>query len=609
MIVEQFSIPGLAHFSYLVADSGLAAVIDPSRDIDRYLRFAAERNLRIAWVLETHIHADYASGAPALAAASGATLCLSAHTHSQTYQYATAGPMAHRALAHGDRLFLGALQLTALHTPGHTPEHLSFLLAELPAAQGQPSPTPARLNPPLALFSGDFLFLGSIGRPDLLGEAETRALAQSLYRSIRLLAPIPDGTLVYPGHGAGSLCGAGMAARSLSTLGYERATNPFLQPQSESAFLARVLDAVPEFPPYYLRMKHHNALGFPPASTDPLPSFSVAQLLQPPGFLAVPLGVSTPGLDRNPNQHLNQGLNPSSTAGATADATAGASSGANSGLNSGATPSPTPNPTPSPTPNPTPAPGSALAPAYPILLDLRSPEAFGGAHIPGSLNIGLGPDLATWAAWLLSPAPKLPAPPILLIGDAQTDLESARQSLLRVGLDSILGSLRGGIRGWVQAGHPLAHIPQRSALFLQLALEPALQETEPETEPKTESETDAPNPTPLRILDVRSPAEWASGHIPGAHHIPLGLLPAALAARAHPALALNPNNPGQPMHVICGSGYRSSLACSFILRAHPQLNLINIDGGMTAWRRRQLAQPAPAAQPDSVQLPSQPSIA
>ena len=214
MNVERFEIPGLAQYSYIVSDGGEAAVIDPIRDIERYVAYAGERSLRIVAILETHIHADFAAGSVALAEATGAPLCLSDYDAGELYQYA----MPHRRLAHGDAVQIGSAHLEAIHTPGHTPEHLSFLLFA------------SRATPPLAMFSGDFLFAGSLGRPDLLGDDAKLGLAHALYRSLTVrLADLPDGLDVYPGHGAGSLCGSGMSGHAQTTLGYERATNPFLR--------------------------------------------------------------------------------------------------------------------------------------------------------------------------------------------------------------------------------------------------------------------------------------------------------------------------------------------------------------------------------------------
>ncbi|MGH7589166.1 MAG: MBL fold metallo-hydrolase, partial [Gemmatimonadota bacterium] len=201
MLFERFEDPGLSQYSYAVGcpAAGALAIVDPRRDIDVYLDFAAENGLAIEHVLETHIHADFASGAKALAEATGAQLHLSAYDESEKYEVA----FPHTETRDGDSIEVGSVRLEALHTPGHTPEHLSFLVYD----------TTRTADVPELLLSGDFLFVGSLGRPDLLGEDAKRELAHRLYDSVReKLAELPDGLEVHPGHGAGSMCGAGMSA-------------------------------------------------------------------------------------------------------------------------------------------------------------------------------------------------------------------------------------------------------------------------------------------------------------------------------------------------------------------------------------------------------------
>lgn len=252
MLFQRFEDPGLAQFSYAVGcpESGQVAIVDPRRDIDVYLDHAYQRGWRISLVLETHIHADYASGARELAEQTGATLALSAYDEGETYQVA----FPHQALHDGERLALGGLRLQAWHSPGHTPEHLSFLVYNLKR----------RSDLPTLMFSGDFLLVGSLGRPDLLGEEARRGLASRLYDSVRRLADLPDSLEIQPAHGAGSLCGSGMSRRPMTTLGYERLANPYLNPALDrQAFMDRVLGSMPSFPPYYQRMKRVNSEGAP----------------------------------------------------------------------------------------------------------------------------------------------------------------------------------------------------------------------------------------------------------------------------------------------------------------------------------------------------------
>jgi hydroxyacylglutathione hydrolase len=245
--IRQFEVPGLAQYSYLIASQGEAIVIDAARDIDIYTSYAAEHGLRITHVTETHIHADFASGSAALAAATGAELAVSGYDHGEIYRYS----MLHRKLRDGDSISIGRLRLQPLHTPGHTPEHLSFVLFD-PDLHG---------SSPVAIFTGDFLFAGSLGRPDLLGEESKVALAHDLFRSAReRIAHLPNDVVVYPGHGAGSLCGAGIGSSAKTTLGYERSAQPLLR-LTQQEFVAEVLATIPPLPVYYPRMKRLNAAG------------------------------------------------------------------------------------------------------------------------------------------------------------------------------------------------------------------------------------------------------------------------------------------------------------------------------------------------------------
>jgi len=258
VLFERFEDTGLSQYSYAVECESAAsvAIIDPRRDVDVYLDFADARHARITHVLETHIHADFASGARELAERTGATMCLSAYDAGELYEVA----FPHRELYDGDRIEIGRVQIEALHTPGHTPEHVSFLVYD----------TARTSEAPALLLSGDFLFVGSVGRPDLIGDDAKGVLAGRQYDSVQKVAGLPDGVEVHPGHGAGSMCGAGMSARPMSTLGFERIANPFLRAGlTRESFVERLLGDLPPFPPYYRRMKVLNSQG--PATLDGLP--------------------------------------------------------------------------------------------------------------------------------------------------------------------------------------------------------------------------------------------------------------------------------------------------------------------------------------------------
>lgn len=456
MKIDRFEVPGLAQYSYLLSSDGKAVVIDPMRDVDKYLTYAQQHDLNITHVLETHIHADFASGSTALAQSTGAEIWLSAHDVGEEYQYS----FSHHPFADGEYLEVGAMRIQALHTPGHTPEHLSFLVFDSARNATQPQ----------AIFSGDFLFVGSFGRPDLLGEHAKQRLAGALFHSMHdKIADLPSGLEIYPGHGAGSLCGSGMSEQAQSTLGYERASNPLFGMDRQS-FEQEVLDTVPPLPAYYPRMKKLNAQG-------------AAILQELPGATAI-------------YPHELEKI---------------------------------------------------IAAESPILLDLRRPEAFGGAHIRGAINIGGGQNLSLWAGWLLDPEKQ-----IVLISESGEDTE-ARKSLIRVGLDNIRGSLAGGMPAWIKAGLTLKHVPQISVRQLH---EVRISGT---------------------VLDVRSDTERKACHIAGAKHIMLGDLKDNLQSLPS----------GQTIYTICGSGYRSSIAAS-LLSAHGFASLVNVQGGMEAWQRQKL---------------------
>ncbi len=259
MIFQRFEDEGLSQYSYAVGcdGTGAVAIVDPRRTVDAYLAFAEARGLRISHVLETHIHADFASGARELAERTGAELKLSAYDEGELYEVA----FPHTPLTDGDAFELGAVRIEALHTPGHTPEHLSYLVYD--GARSRETP--------MLMLSGDFLFVGSLGRPDLLGEEAKLALAGRLYDSVQQKLPgLPDGLEIHPGHGAGSMCGSGMGGRPQSTLGFERLANPYLESGlGRERFIEQILGNVPPFPDYYRRMKQLNSAG--PAPTSKLP--------------------------------------------------------------------------------------------------------------------------------------------------------------------------------------------------------------------------------------------------------------------------------------------------------------------------------------------------
>ena len=237
MILKQFYLNCLAHASYLIGDesSGIAAVVDPQRDVDGYVAFAEAQGLRIAHVFLTHFHADFLAGHLELRDRVGATIYLGAAARAE---------FAFHPLHEGDSVEFGRVRLTTLETPGHTPESICLLVYDLNESSTVPK----------AVLTGDTLFVGDVGRPDLraaLGWSATE-LGRLLYASLRdKLLPLPDSSLVYPAHGAGSLCGKAIRQETVSTIGEQRASNYALQPMAESAFLDLVTADQPDAPPYF----------------------------------------------------------------------------------------------------------------------------------------------------------------------------------------------------------------------------------------------------------------------------------------------------------------------------------------------------------------------
>lgn len=266
MLLRRLYNEALAQASYLVgcAATGEALVIDPNRDLDQYLTLAAREGLRIVAVTETHIHADFVSGARELAARTGARLYLSG-AGPAAWQYAFAAQDGATLVHDGDTFMVGNIRLEVWHTPGHTPEHISFLTTDTAGADA-----------PMGLFTGDFVFVGDVGRPDLLeraaGYAGTmEAGARQLFRSLRRFAALPDWVQVWPGHGAGSACGKALGAVPQSTVGYERLFNWAFGLADEEQFVAAVLAGQPEPPIYFAQMKRINRDGPAPVAVLGLP--------------------------------------------------------------------------------------------------------------------------------------------------------------------------------------------------------------------------------------------------------------------------------------------------------------------------------------------------
>ncbi len=268
---KQFYLGCLAHASYLIGDGGEAAVVDPRRDVDEYVDEARAQGFTIRWVLETHLHADFVSGHRELAARTGATIVMGEKARAA---------FEHRAVRDGDEIRLGGLVLRFLETPGHTPESISILV----------------LDPvPRLVFTGDTLFIGDVGRPDLAASATGRTvegMAGQLYDSLhgKLLA-LPDDVAVYPAHGAGSLCGRNISSETSSTIGVQRLTNYALGPMKREDFVRMMTADLPEVPAYFPRDVELNRAGAAPLRAHAPVALSAAEVRRLAGSGATILDV------------------------------------------------------------------------------------------------------------------------------------------------------------------------------------------------------------------------------------------------------------------------------------------------------------------------------
>ncbi len=387
----------LAQASYLIGcvATGEAVVIDANRDVEPYVRAAEHEGLRITAVTETHIHADYLSGSRELSVRTGAQLHLS-DCGDADWKYGFAASDKVRLLKEGDEIIVGNVRLRVLHTPGHTPEHLSFLFID-----------GAATTEPMGILTGDFVFCGDVGRPDLLEKAvhvrgNAAQAAKVLWQSLAKFRALPDHLSMWPGHGAGSACGKGMSAVPSSTVGYEKRVNWAFLAKDEKAFVAGVLAGQPEPPAYFATMKRMNRDG--------------PRVL---GALRMP-----PLLDFS---ELVAG-HKSQVAGS----------------------------------------GAETRDLRPVtLVDLRTAADFAAGHISGSLSIPLNQSFTTWAGSLLPYDRDL----LLIFPDREAaGLREAVRDLSLIGLDRIAGfwSVE-AIDWWRGQSRPLTTVSQISPASLAAA--------------------------------------------------------------------------------------------------------------------------------------------
>jgi hydroxyacylglutathione hydrolase len=453
MHFEQFYLGCLAHASYILASQGEAIVVDPQRDVDIYLKAAEERQVKIRHIFETHLHADFVSGHKELAARTGAKIYIGANADAK---------FPHVAVRDGFELRVGNALLKVLDTPGHTLESICLVITD-----------EERSARPWAVLTGDTLFLGDVGRPDLSKTHTPAELASMLYESLheKLLA-LGDDVLVYPAHGAGSLCGRNMRAERSSTIGTERLTNYALQIKSRDEFIRQLTANLPARPDYFLQDAEINREGA--SSLSELPEL-------PP--------ISAPEL----KSMLDEGV---------------------------------------------------------LALDVRPGDQFAHGHVPGSINIALSGQFASWAGTVLG----LSARPVL-VAESPEQLSEARLRLARVGIEDARGYLNGGIEAWKQSGFVLAELPQITVQTLRDRLQAHASQ----------------------VLDVRREPEYQSGHIEGAAWWPLD----------HFKVSPPEIDRDRPIAVHCKSGYRSMIACSLLQRAGFK-NVINVIGGFDAWELAKL---------------------
>lgn len=448
MYFKQFYLGCLAHASYLIGSAGEAVVVDPQRDVEQYLVEAAAQGLKIKYVIETHLHADFVSGHRELARRAGAEIVFGWRADAQ---------FPYRAARDGDELQVGQLRLRVLETPGHTPESISVLVIE----DGMP----------VKVLTGDTLFIGDVGRPDLVGSKghTPEQMAAMMYDSLhQKLMTLDDAVEVYPAHGAGSLCGKNMSRETSSTIGQQRRFNYALQPMAKEAFVKMMTADLPEAPAYFPKDAEINRRG-------------AATLADVAALAAL-----------------------------------------------------------------TPAKARALADAGAILLDVRDAEGFGAGHVPGSLNIGLGGQFASWAGMLIPIGA-----PIVIVADDSAQVEEAALRLARVGHEAVRGFLNGGVLAWHEAGLKTATVTQITVNELKDWMDEQRQ---------------------FQLIDVRRSAEYEGGHAPSATNAPLSHLEPCLASF----------DPSRPTAVICAGGYRSSAGAS-ILEKHGFRELYNVIGGTGAW--------------------------
>jgi glyoxylase-like metal-dependent hydrolase (beta-lactamase superfamily II)/rhodanese-related sulfurtransferase len=434
MFFKPYYLGCLAHASYLIGgDNGEAAVIDPRRDVDEYIADAEAAGLKIKHVIESHLHADFVSGHVELARRTGARIYLGP---------AKGVGFGHRTALDGDDIEMGDVKLSFLETPGHTMEGVTVLAH----VDGERKPRMA--------FTGDTLFIGDVGRPDLASGANISAeqMARIMFRTLKhKIVTLPDETEVWPAHGAGSSCGKALSDDRVSTIGREKSNNPalwFVVNGDEPGFVRYATEGLGSAPVYFAHDARKNLEG----------ARTIEEIL----------AAAKPMTPHEVEEESEEGT---------------------------------------------------------LVLDTRSVTDFGDGHVPGAINVQLEGKFAPWVGNVVPPDSE-----IIVVAEKDRESESIMR-LARIGYEKVKGFLAGGMDDWRSAGGEVVRVPQLDPGALIGAAD-------------------------LAVLDVRSPSEWECGHVDGSVLIPLPELQKRLEEA-----------PPGPLAVLCGSGYRSSIACSILQRA------------------------------------------
>ncbi len=463
MLLKYFYDKALAHASYMVGcqKTGEAIIIDPGRDIEQYLEAAAKESMKIVGVADTHIHADYVSGAREMAERIGARLFVSDEGPAE-WKYEYAKDYDHQLLKDGDTFAAGNVELKVMYTPGHTPESISFILTDKGGGADKP----------MGIFTGDFVFVGSIGRPDLLEEAAgimgtAEPGARDLFKSIQKFNELPDHLQVWPAHGAGSACGKGLGAIPSSTVGYEKLFNPALQYSDEQEFVDYILSEQPEAPRYFALMKRVNKEG--------------------PAILGEPKLPRKMRVDVLRNTVANE-----------------------------------------------------------MVVDTAVSRKFATSHVMGTINIQ-PKYIAMWGGSLLDYEK-----PVFLIS-SEHDLPEVVRILHKIGMDNIGGYFCAD--EVADGGFNTEHIPQESPRQLVSRIKSG----------------------EVQLIDVRGLPERHEEMIPDSRHCFLGKM----------IQNIDQFDPAKTYAYQCRTGGRSVIAASIAERAGIK-NVINLDGGIEAWKLEML---------------------